>query len=543
MVNIIDVADALKDIAIISSSGFFSFVLFCSRKKIKKDYQLIMGNYLPQESDISKIEVPKCMTTEISDVDIEKLSENKFYEDIKSFNNFLENNFSEKTLQNYYKNISNIEVAKPNKFKGKRMKLDNTVGQYSILNNKISLINESAVYHELFHMASTNSDNYSTGFRYGRIGRAINEGYTELMNHRYFHDEYDDFAYHDQVILAFFLESIIGQEKMEELYLTSNLKGLIDELKKYNTLEEIEQLFSNSDYILTIQNASNNEIISKLQTKSVKNKLDKKCKKVSEEINDFLLTSMENKLLLDKETDSYKRDMIENLRSMDNSLPENDNRLNKALITKIRSIVTGMDIYIEHDHVLGRIIKAIGSDNLYDCYYDNGFQSLSHEMKKYLTDEEFNDLIETYENLHNSDNLSEMIGLREEIRKITLFYRIRSNIENCYSKKFIINLISSYIEGSDITINSNNDNIQIANYCLVDDINNILTDISENFKDNILVLKPVKMIRNRVQKLGDLTIDVDYLYCYDIEEYISGETTTSKSEFNKAFKCRREWYI
>lgn len=98
------------------------------------------------------------------------------------------------------------------------------------------------VTHELFHAASS-KNLFSFGFQHsilsnghtGRqilIGRWLNEGYTELLNIRYFGSDYGR-SYIHEVFLMNKLEHIIGKEKMEQLYISSDLKGLINEINKY----------------------------------------------------------------------------------------------------------------------------------------------------------------------------------------------------------------------------------------------------------------------------------------------------------------------
>ncbi len=98
------------------------------------------------------------------------------------------------------------------------------------------------VTHELFHAASS-KNLFSSGFHHFilssghtgsqiQIGRWLNEGYTELLNNRYFDSDYGR-SYIHEVFIMNKLEHIIGKEKMEELYITSDLKGLINEINKY----------------------------------------------------------------------------------------------------------------------------------------------------------------------------------------------------------------------------------------------------------------------------------------------------------------------
>lgn len=102
-----------------------------------------------------------------------------------------------------------------------------------IVNREHSDNKDKVVTHELLHAASSKNC-FLFGFHNGliRTGRWLNEGYTELLNNRYFDSSFG-FSYPSEVFLMNKLEHIIGKEKMEQLYINSDLKGLINEINKY----------------------------------------------------------------------------------------------------------------------------------------------------------------------------------------------------------------------------------------------------------------------------------------------------------------------
>lgn len=120
-------------------------------------------------------------------------------------------------------------------------------GLFNPILNVIVNLNHSkdadlTVTHELFH-ATASKNLFSSGFHHSilsnghtgsqiQIGRWLNEGYTELLNIRYFGSNYGR-SYTHEVFLMNKLEHIIGKEKMEQLYINSDLKGLINEINKY----------------------------------------------------------------------------------------------------------------------------------------------------------------------------------------------------------------------------------------------------------------------------------------------------------------------
>ena len=74
-------------------------------------------------------------------------------------------------------------------------------------------------------------------------GCGLNEGYTELLNKRYFSKcKKDRGAYPEQQFIALGIEEIVGRERMESLYFDADLEGLVKELSQYASVEEIHEL-------------------------------------------------------------------------------------------------------------------------------------------------------------------------------------------------------------------------------------------------------------------------------------------------------------
>lgn len=178
----------------------------------------------------------------------------KFYtEAYNNFKNVLESNFDSSDLHNFYYNSEWVIVHKfiSNPF-------TYTTGYYDSEKNKLKYKKES-LYHEFFHLASSNTEIKPSycGFHINKddkgIGYALNEGYTDLLTERYFNEDIEN-SYYEEAQFARSLERIIGKKKMEKLYLNADIIGLINELKKYYNLEEIEQFLINMDVILMIGN-------------------------------------------------------------------------------------------------------------------------------------------------------------------------------------------------------------------------------------------------------------------------------------------------
>ena len=92
---------------------------------------------------------------------------------------------------------------------------------------------------------------HSSNLNCTTIGIGLNEDYTELLTNRYFANEFDcSIGYEYAAKIAEMVEKIVGKDKMENLYLTSNLYGLIKELNKYSNSFEIMKFISDTDFVL-----------------------------------------------------------------------------------------------------------------------------------------------------------------------------------------------------------------------------------------------------------------------------------------------------
>ena len=231
--------------------------------------------------------------------ELERISEDINYNDIKylylsdeiiNFIKVLKDNFSDSDLTNFYNNISYLDVI-----------IDDPFGEYKNsydpVNNLIYLESdkaESSIYHELFHAASTcyKDDNVYCGFAQWndkiKIGVGLTEGYTQLLRERYFGEEEFKHGYAEEVKIVNLLELIVGKKQMGKLYLNSDLKGLINELSNYNSIEEIMNFIYSLDYIIDYNfidsNDKDNNVFENL-VKSYRN------------IKEFLLSSYSKKYM------------------------------------------------------------------------------------------------------------------------------------------------------------------------------------------------------------------------------------------------------
>ena len=183
---------------------------------------------------------------------------------IQEFKNVIEEKMNHIDLSLFHNNVDQVTVYMKN-FKLNNFIYRNSIsGIYDSKTNSIEIDKSDyldTIDHELMHMASSHYDQNnkksycgfhqrSTGIN-SSIGKGLNEGYTELLIDRYFRsDKVKGLSYHFEKQIASNLETIIGQDKMEQFYMSANLYGLVEELKQYKTEEEVLKFISDVDFML-----------------------------------------------------------------------------------------------------------------------------------------------------------------------------------------------------------------------------------------------------------------------------------------------------
>ena len=228
-------------------------------------------DYVQKNKKFKLIKLPKInkakFNSKIRENDESKI---RFSEFINMFDYVIRRNFPEEVLNNYYDNISDFGIYCTLFQFGKDEKY---AGRYDILGNiiNIDISNErllGSIYHELFHLASTNrfqSERLATGFKsyqFGRtIGEKLNEGYTDLLANRYFENVGATIGYPIVMKYVSALEQVVGKEKMEAYYLTANPGALVNDLSVYDSIENIMFFINSLDYIHDLKgNHDDNEI-------------------------------------------------------------------------------------------------------------------------------------------------------------------------------------------------------------------------------------------------------------------------------------------
>ena len=230
------------------------YVLKRDESKIKLSFKL---HEALKHKYIKSANITPQLISEFSSIDYSIFDEEKLKDSIMDFSYFVEKTFPSYNLVNFYNNINNLIITNE--------ELEGKGGRYNSRTNILEYDSESSIYHELFHMASSiYKDNISyCGFHQAskkyniNIGKGINEGYTEILTHRFFEKNiYKKYkAYENEQDIVSKLEKIVDQERMELLYLNANFYGLISELKKYVSEEEAMSFITMVDFYSTYINS------------------------------------------------------------------------------------------------------------------------------------------------------------------------------------------------------------------------------------------------------------------------------------------------
>ena len=120
--------------------------------------------------------------------------------------------------------------------------------------------NKVSLHHELLHASSADIRFMNIGFKIvlknGLIfGKGLNEGYTELLNNRFFN--YTSTSYNYLQKLAKQIENLCtDKENMIEYYFNADIFSLISELMKKISLKEIIDILVDMDMLLYNENKS-----------------------------------------------------------------------------------------------------------------------------------------------------------------------------------------------------------------------------------------------------------------------------------------------
>lgn len=226
---------------------------------------LMIGNGISKYKfckETSKKNVKICSSPYVEKTEKRDITEFKikYRKAIKKFIKTINYKLPHVSLNVFLYNFKKLEIEEKEKYIRKSNK--NVVGEYSILNRLITLIKgdkSKSIYHELLHAASSFAYNnvLYTGFKQVffknkksySIGNGLNEGYTALLDKRYFNQNSSKESYELERKIASILETIFGKELMETLYFRADLYTLTKMMGKYKSEEEILTFYKKLDYL------------------------------------------------------------------------------------------------------------------------------------------------------------------------------------------------------------------------------------------------------------------------------------------------------
>ena len=297
------------------------------------------------------IKVPE-MEIELKEKQIFNTDDVVLLEIINNFTKILERNFMREDLQLFYSNIGTLKMGSKSiilEILLSLFKEKTSTGLYFLKENKISVLpleNSTFIskrigiskeeyianmFHELLHMSATITNSKCKTILSGfcqsgktNIGIALDDGYVELLLHRYFGVKNDYITYVYENIISSLVEKIVTKEIMTSLYFKADLYNLVLELEKYSDINEVENFIKDLDIIYYLQDYSkhftediiyhHNNISSFL--------VDSYQRKLNDDLNNRIITSL-----------GYKKRLNEYLKSMHKAFTALEVQ-NKTLVKK-----------------------------------------------------------------------------------------------------------------------------------------------------------------------------------------------------------------
>ena len=301
-VNMLDNHNLLK----VAGAVVVGYITYKGIKSVSLHFDQVPKN-------ISKVIIPSEIEKKYDKVDYNVISKLDFSDQINIFINVVTHDFNDEQLANFYNNINEVKISNHTNDKIPSILSCIAFGAYNRMNNTIIVNDKSflnVIYHELFHLASYKEDENGKYCGFSQIskkvpsraiGEGLNEGYTELITKRHFKDfnnENETETYLYLKLIAKKLDEIVGQDKMEGLYLDASLNGLIDELKKYISDKEIMQFIADTDFIFKNMHLDKNSLIAKSMLDKCINRINRfliicYSKKLQVLVNNNVLTKAE----------------------------------------------------------------------------------------------------------------------------------------------------------------------------------------------------------------------------------------------------------
>ena len=160
-------------------------------------------------------------------------------------------------MRNFMKSAPFITIHKYPLKEAERSNGGIKVGSYVPQNKEVKIYldhNNSTLYHELLHVASSDFSYSASGFHIylecgESLGRGLNEGYTELLNRRFFDKKSKSYIELQELakLIELFYEN---KDDMVTDYFNADAFGLIGELLKSMSLEEAIDIIVDMDGFL-----------------------------------------------------------------------------------------------------------------------------------------------------------------------------------------------------------------------------------------------------------------------------------------------------
>ena len=160
-------------------------------------------------------------------------------------------------MRNFMKSAPFITIHKYPLKEAERSNGRITAGSYIPQNKEVEIYldnNNATLYHELLHVASSDFSYSASGFHIclecgESLGEGLNEGYTELLNKRFFDKKSKSYIRLQKLaeLIELFYEN---KEDMVTDYFNADIFGLVGELLKSMTLEEAIDIIVDIDDFL-----------------------------------------------------------------------------------------------------------------------------------------------------------------------------------------------------------------------------------------------------------------------------------------------------
>lgn len=174
------------------------------------------------------------------------------------FKKTLRTHLTEEQMSIVTKNLETLQYSPSGLYKSITDRIKGRGGAYSEHQITVNMLSTSDITHILLHeLLHASTSSYTKDKAYcglaqidlttrEEIGRAINEGYTELLTRRLFGYNSKE-GYNYEVAVAEMIEFIVGKDKMQDYYFKLDLNSLITELAQYSDIEKIVKFLQNLD--------------------------------------------------------------------------------------------------------------------------------------------------------------------------------------------------------------------------------------------------------------------------------------------------------